>query len=201
MPLRVVSSDTAGLRRPDGRADWSRLMARAQDGDQQAYRSLLEDLAPYLRAIASRCFQQQSDIEDAVQDVLLTIHAVRQTYDPGRPFGPWLLAIANRRIIDRLRRETRARSREVVLATEHETLSDPTANLERHDHLTADQLNDALRKLAPDQRQAVTMLKLEERSLEETAAATGRSVSSLKVSTHRALKKLRQLLNPQDRRP
>ncbi len=37
-------------------------------------------------------------ITDAVQDVLLTVHMVRHAYDPSRPFGPWLLAIANRRI-------------------------------------------------------------------------------------------------------
>ena len=107
LPLKLVASDVAAARRPDGAPDWSRLMARAQDGDQHAYRALLEDVAPYLRAIASRCFRQQGDIEDAVQDVLLTLHAVRHTYDPQRPFGPWLLAIANRRIIDRLRRDTR----------------------------------------------------------------------------------------------
>jgi len=28
--------------------------------------------------------------EDAVQDVLLAIHEKRHTYDPARPFGPWL---------------------------------------------------------------------------------------------------------------
>jgi RNA polymerase sigma-70 factor (ECF subfamily) len=201
VPLKLVASDVAAPRRPDGAADWSRLMARAQDGDAQAYRTLLEDVAPYLRAIASRCFRQQSDIEDAVQDVLLTLHAVRQAYDPNRPFGPWLLAIANRRIIDRLRRETRARKREVTLAAEHETFSDPAANLERQDHLATEQLNQALQKLPTDQRQAITMLKLEERSLQEAAAASGRSVASLKVATHRALKKLRQFLKAKDAMP
>jgi len=87
-------------------------MARAQDGDRQAYRILLEDATPFLRALAGRCFKETADVEDVVQDVLLTVHAVRQTYDPRRPFGPWLVAIANRRIIDRLRRQKRARARE-----------------------------------------------------------------------------------------
>lgn len=201
VPLKLVASDVAAARQPDGAPDWSRLMGRAQDGDQHAYRALLENVAPYLRAIASRCFRQQGDIEDAVQDVLLTLHAVRQTYDPQRPFGPWLLAIANRRIIDRLRRDTRARSREIALAAEHETFSDPAANLERRDHLAAEQLNQALQQLPHDQRQAVTMLKLEELSLQEAATASGRSVGSLKVATHRALKKLRQLLKTGDGSP
>src|SRR5438046_2163255 len=71
-----------------------------------------------------------NDVEDAVQDILLTIHSIRQTYDPARPFGPWLVTIANRRFVDRLRRQGRVRARETSLTTEHETLSEPRANLE-----------------------------------------------------------------------
>ena len=41
--------------------------------------------------------------EDAVQDVLLAIDQKRHTYDPARPFGPWLAAIARYKWIDRLR--------------------------------------------------------------------------------------------------
>jgi len=46
---------------------------------------------------------------------------VRHAYDPRRPFGSWLVAIANRRMIDRLRRETRQRAREIELSAKHET--------------------------------------------------------------------------------
>jgi len=102
-------SDVADM---TGVRDWSDLMANAQDGDRHAYRALLEDMVPYLRALAARRFEEPAGVDDAVQDVLLTVHAVRHTYDPHRPFGPWLVAIANRRIIDRLRRHLRARSRE-----------------------------------------------------------------------------------------
>jgi DNA-directed RNA polymerase specialized sigma24 family protein len=111
--LRLVASAVRGGAEKAGERDWSRLMAAAQDGDRAAYRALLEAVTPYVRALASRCFRDTGDTEDAVQDVLLTIHAVRHAYDPARPFGPFLVAIANRRIIDRLRRQTRARSREI----------------------------------------------------------------------------------------
>src|SRR5215472_17885669 len=70
-------------------ANWSKLMARSQDGDREAYRTLLETVTPYIRSLAARCFKQPTDVEDAVQDVLLTIHMVRHAYDPCRPFGPW----------------------------------------------------------------------------------------------------------------
>lgn len=180
--------------------DWSQLMVRAQDGDRQAYRALLEDVTPYLRSIAGRCFKQASDIEDAVQDVLLTVHMVRHAYDPARPFGPWLLAIANRRIIDRLRRDTRKKAREIELAPQHETFAADATNL---DVAISDEksLTEAIERLPPDQRQAIKMLKLNEMSLKEAAAASGRSISALKVATHRAVKSLRKMLKVKSERP
>jgi RNA polymerase sigma-70 factor, ECF subfamily len=201
----VASSADApvGAERNTNRArDWSGLMARAQDGDRHAYRALLEDLTPYLRTLAARCFKEPSDAEDAVQDVLLTVHAIRHTYDPGRPFGPWLVAIANRRIIDRLRRHIRARSREIELSSEHETFSPDAANFQFED-TSADQaaLHAAIATLAPDQRLAINLLKLKEMSLKEAAQASGRSVSALKVATHRAIKSLRKRLRQSSETP
>ena len=201
----VASSADApvGAERNTNRArDWSGLMARAQDGDRHAYRALLEDMTPYLRTLAARCFREPSDAEDAVQDVLLTVHAVRHTYDPGRPFGPWLVAITNRRIIDRLRRHIRARSREIELSSEHETFSPDAANFQFED-TSADQaaLHAAIATLAPDQRLAISLLKLKEMSLKEAALASGRSVSALKVATHRAIKSLRKRLRQSSETP
>ena len=128
--LTLVGAASAESTRNAGGLDWSKLMALAQDGDRQAYRTLLQDVTPYLRSIAARCFKQPSEVEDAVQDVLLTIHTVRHAYDPSRPFGPWLVAIANRRFIDRLRRETRVKAREIALSTEHETFPESQTNLD-----------------------------------------------------------------------
>jgi RNA polymerase sigma factor (sigma-70 family) len=192
----------AGEGREGGTRDWSGLMARAQDGDRHAYRALLEDMTPYLRAMAARRFKEPSDAEDAVQDVLLTVHAVRHTYDPGRPFGPWLAAIANRRIIDRLRRHIRARSREIELSDQHETFSSDAANL-HFDDASADSaaLHAAIATLAPDQRVAINLLKLKEMSLKEAALASGRSVSALKVAVHRAIKSLRKRLGQTSQTP
>jgi RNA polymerase sigma-70 factor (ECF subfamily) len=194
--LTLVGAPTVDETRKAGGLDWSRLMARAQDGDRQAYRTLLQDLTPYLRLLAGRCFRQPSEAEDAVQDVLLTVHMVRHAYDPGRPFGPWLIAIANRRFIDRLRRATRMKAREIGLSAEHETFPEPETNLDRElSEQTA--LNEAIKRLPLEQRQAVTLLKLNELSLKEASALSGRSIAALKVATHRAIRNLRTILKKQ----
>ncbi|WP_085123077.1 sigma-70 family RNA polymerase sigma factor [Tistlia consotensis] len=174
--------------------DWSILMARTQDGDGSAYRRLLEEVTPHLRSLAARRHRDTSDAEDAVQDILLTLHAVRQTYDPSRPFGPWLFAIANRRLVDRLRRQGWLRSKETMLTLEHETFSQRQANL-------ADRISDrceletAIGRLPAKQRQAVRLLKLDDLPLKEAAAETGQSVGALKAATHRGLRNLRTMLS------
>ena len=189
--LTLVSTDRERSSR--GQSDWSRLMACAQGGDRDAYRALLTEIEPYIRSIAIRYLSRSADMEDAVQDVLMTVHSIRQTYDPKRPFGPWLVAIAHRRIIDRLRRTTRHWTREVELSAEHETFAAEPANLLSGKPVEL-ALVSAIDKLPPDQRDAIRMLKLKEMSLKEASQASGRSVTALKVATHRAIRNLRKLL-------
>ena len=183
-------------RRGDRMLDWSICMARAQEGDREAYRRLLEEITPYLRSLAARLIRDRSDVEDAVQDALLSVHAVRHTYDPMRPFGPWLVAIARRRFVDGLRRRGRVASRETPLEVEHETFAAPDTNFQE---VASDgrAVREALEGLPPGQREAIRMLKLEEMSLKEAAASSGMSVAALKVATHRGLKSLRKVFGKQ----
>lgn len=194
--LRLVGKDdsggafgTASVTRD---VDWSILMGRTQEGDRAAYLRLLREITPYLRSLAARRHRDPNDIEDAVQDVLLTIHSIRQTYDPTRPFAPWLVAIANRRFIDRLRRQGRTRDREIPLTAEHETFCEPQASLE----VSPDrqELEGAVNNLPPAQQEALRLLKFKQMSLKEAATVSGMSITSLKVNAHRALKNLRKML-------
>jgi RNA polymerase sigma-70 factor (ECF subfamily) len=174
-------------------AAWSALMARAQDGDGVAYRRLLEEITPYLRALAARHRPLSGEIEDAVQDILLTLHAIRHTYDPSRPFGPWLVTIARRRIVDRLRRRGR-HAAEIALGPEHETIAAVGPNL--YALLSGRRgLRDAIDRLPPGQRRAVLLLKLRGLSLKEAASESGMSIAALKVASHRGLKALRAMLD------
>lgn len=191
-PTLSLVADTRDAR-PDGTPDWSVLMARAQAGNRDAYRHLLEAITPYLRSLVVRHIANRSDAEDTVQDILLTLHTVRHTYDPARPFGPWLVTIANRRIVDGLRRRGRLSAHETPFEPEHETLSTSAANLQE-EAVDARVLREAMERLPAGQRDAIRMLKLEERSLLEASAASGLSVAALKVATHRALKKLREMI-------
>ena len=179
---------------------WAELMAQAQAGDRDAYRRLLSEITPYLRTLAQRQHRDSRDVEDSVQDILLTVHSIRHTYDPARPFKPWLVAIGRRRIIDRLRVNRRGRLRETELTEEHETFSAPATNI--HEAQSDSRLlHEAMESLPAGQREAIRLLKIEEKSLKEASAESGMSVAALKVSVHRAVKALRTLMERKSEEP
>src|SRR5215471_10163225 len=173
---------------------WSRLMATAQDGDREAYRRLLGEIVPFVRAIVARQHRMPDRAEDVVQDVLLTLHRVRHTYDPGRSFKHWLAMIARRRSIDALRRRLRLGSLEVSDDIAYETFADPRANRMIETREAGEGLRAAVAGLPERQRQALELVKLREMSLREASQASGISVAALKVNVHRALKALRARL-------
>jgi RNA polymerase sigma factor (sigma-70 family) len=170
---------------------WALWMAAAQDGDTAAYARLLRDIAPFLRVLVRRRCRQPDRCEDIVQDVLLTLHRVRHTYEPVRPFSPWLAAICDRRAIDALRRYGRLRARETTDSHAYETFADPSANKDLEAGDAAQALAAMVASLPPAQREALELLKVKEMSLLEASAVSGQSVGALKVSVHRAIKALR----------
>lgn len=174
------------------------LMRAAQAGDSDAYRRFLEAATPTVRATirGRRAFLPAADVEDLVQDVLLSLHAVRHTYDPGRPFGPWLGAIIRNRLADAARRHARRRAHEVAAGEESETFPALPTNEERVAAVgDPEALRAAIAALPPSQRTAVELLKLREMTLKEAAAASGQSIGALKVAVHRAIRALRQALS------
>lgn len=179
-----------------GDAQWSQWMRQAQAGDRATYQRLLQALVPYLSAIARRHFGAADGVEDAVQDVLMIVHRVRHTYEPERPFKPWLATIANRHCIDLMRRARRSRQQEAVDPTLLDAHPDDAPKPD--DALQHLQASEGFRRtvasLPQRQRTAIELLKLQELSLREASQASGLSIPALKVSVHRAVKSLRRKL-------
>jgi RNA polymerase sigma factor (sigma-70 family) len=170
-------------------------MRAAQGGDSNAFRRLLKDCVPLTACIIRAQGVRGAAIDDVVQEVLLTIHRIHGTYDPDRPFLPWLRAIARRRAIDHLRRAAR-QLQEIYDPLTYEAETD-TGPLPGHALETRErdaQLVSALARLTEGQRQAVEHLGLRELSLQEASLLTGRSKGSLQVGLHRAIKALRNTL-------
>jgi RNA polymerase sigma factor (sigma-70 family) len=173
------------------------LMRSAQDGDGSAYAALLREITPWLRQMMrhQRRFLQPQDIEDLVQDVLLSLHAVRATYDPKRPFLPWLAAIARNRLADSARRYVRRAANEVAAEKLPVTFPDERAKRPMDAYGDPEALRHAIESLPRGQRRAVELLKLRELSLKEAARESGMTVGALKVAVHRGIQALRKALS------
>jgi RNA polymerase sigma factor (sigma-70 family) len=178
----VQTMATAAATDPHG---WGALMIAAQAGETGPYRRLLAELRPWLVRYFSRRLPPSS-VEDAVQDTLIAIHAKRHTYDPKRPFGPWLAGVARYKWIDRLRIAARHAADELP-----ESLATP-------DHEAAVTSALALRglmaQLKVPQAEVIRLVKLDGLSIEEAAARTGQSVALVKVNIHRGLGRLAKIV-------
>jgi RNA polymerase sigma factor (sigma-70 family) len=174
----------------------SALMSKAQDGDQVAYVSLLREVLPILKRLvqARLGFLPVMDREDLVQDILMSLHAARATYDPARPFKPWLMTIAHNRMVDQARRNSRRAANEITVDEYPADLADTDAGAAADRYGDPEELRQAIEVLPKGQRSAIELLKLREMSLKEASQATGMSISALKVSVHRAVKTLRTSL-------
>jgi RNA polymerase sigma-70 factor (ECF subfamily) len=171
---------------------WRLLAARAQGGDRAAYNSLLREIQPFIYKAIAGTLARPDWADDIVQDVLLSVHKSLKTYSPSMPFKPWLGAIIGFRRTDCLRRHYSARM------DKQTTLEDPGYT---NSHVTnsrhAGEYKDierALGELPAKQRRVFEMIRIEGYSAKETANEMKMSVSAVKVSAHRAMKKLQDKL-------
>jgi RNA polymerase sigma-70 factor (ECF subfamily) len=172
------------------------LMQAAQAGDSDAYLLLLREITPRVRQIVGRRRGngRADDVEDLVQEVLLSVHVARASYDPRRPFLPWLLALVRHRMADRARRHARHARHEVQVENLDVTFAEVNAKYRVETRIDSLALHDAIEALPAGQREAIEMLKLRGLSLKEAAGVTGLSPGALKVATHRAIAALRRRL-------
>lgn len=166
-------------------ASLARLMTLSQRGDKQAYAALLEACQRWLRGYYARRIAP-GQLDDLVQETLIALHNKRASWDPSRPFLPWLAAVARYRWVDHLRRLYRhdaAELHEELMGSDDEPAIAARISLER-----------LLGLLPPAQQQAIALVKIEGLSIAEASAQTGQSESLVKVNIHRGLKKLAALI-------
>lgn len=165
-----------------------RLMGAAQAGDRLAYEQLLRRVAGLVQVFVARRVGDVSWADDVVQDCLVALHRARHTYDPARPFVPWLYAIAQNRLVDALRVQRRRLLREIQPGLTPEPIRRP---VQERDALFRD-IRRAVAGLPDKQRKVIELLKFEELSVREVATRLGMSEANVKVTAHRGYRALRR---------
>ncbi|MEE4200793.1 sigma-70 family RNA polymerase sigma factor [Erythrobacter sp.] len=161
---------------------FARLMKAAQDGDKPATNVLLSEAGLWLERYFRRRIAADA-VDDLVQDVLIAFYNKRATWDPKRPFLPWLAAIARYRWIDHLRKHYRHEAKELM--------EDDAVEDSEEDVVTARVSLDRLFTHLPEkQAKAIELVKIGGLSIREASQKTGQSESLIKVNIHRGIKKL-----------
>jgi len=163
------------------------LMLQSLTGDAASYRLFLGELTAHLRLfLRKRLRRLPEEIEDLVQELLLAIHIQRHTYDARQPLTPWVHAIARYKLIDLLRRRSRTDSLNDSLDDREEPFAatDFEASEARYD------IAKLLHQLPDRQRLPIQYVKIEGRSVADTARRIGMSESAVKIGIHRGLKAL-----------
>jgi RNA polymerase sigma-70 factor (ECF subfamily) len=123
-----------------------------------------------------------------VQESLLAVHRARHTYDPARPFAPWLYAIVQNRFIDALRVQRRRVLRELQADA---ALEFGNRAPQERDALLRD-VRRAVSGLPDNQRRVIELLKFEDLSVREVATRLGMTEANVKVTAHRGYRALRK---------
>ncbi len=160
-------------------------------GDQRAYAQFLERITPRLRRVAAiKC--AASDVDDVVQEILVSIHKARHTYDGQRSIRPWLTSITKFRIADHLRKHyVQRRDKTVDIDELEEILPDVTQT--GADNESIDELLDGVPE---NQQRILRLMHVEGYTAREIGVQMDMNESAVKVAAHRALKKIRNKFWP-----
>jgi RNA polymerase sigma-70 factor (ECF subfamily) len=180
--------------RDERRSAASEAMGRYAEGDDQAFATVYDALAPRLLQFLTRMTRDTAAAQDLLQQTFLNMHLARARFAPGSAVEPWSFAIARRLFIDHVRRFRReiadgrwrdpmgheANGEEVALAKE-----------------LGATLNHELDALPPILREAFVLVKEQGLSLAEAAEVLGTTVPAVKLRAHRATVALRRVARPE----
>jgi RNA polymerase sigma-70 factor (ECF subfamily) len=166
-------------------------MRLALAGDKRAYASALEETAMLLRPYLARRLRQGSDLEDLVQEILISIHKARHTYDCERPYKPWALAIARFRLNDYLRKHY---ADKLHGASELEDAEGLDMQDVTKAGLSYESIKGEVEQLPGKQAMILQLMHEEGYTAREVAEKIGMKESAVKVAAHRAYKVLKKKL-------
>lgn len=182
-----IDSDNVRDRHEEERA----LVARAKDGDDNAFQELVVRYETDVFRVAYLILRDAAEAEDAAQEAFLRAHRSIRRFDEERPFRPWVLKIASNQALSMLRR-FRRRTEPLtgpVAATPSYSIDDTLIDRERVSLLLA-----ALNRMREQERVVVYLRYFMDFSERELAEYMECAQGTVKSRLHRALRRLREIV-------
>jgi len=193
---------SASDNRDDGDAFVLAAIRRVLDGDVEAFAAVVNACQGLIAADLARRLPAQ-DVPEVAQAVFLRAFRSLPSYRREAPFRIWILRIARHAAMDFWRRKYRRRDQAFsdldeaglrrVETSQQEILAERRKDQDARD-AAREWLDAALVRLSPDDRAVITLVELEERSMEDAARRLGCGLSAVKVRAFRARRRLKRIL-------
>jgi RNA polymerase sigma-70 factor (ECF subfamily) len=174
----------------EGTTSDEELIRETLRGDERAFAELAGRHKSRVFGLASRFARNPADLEDICQEVFIQAFFKLRQFRGDSPFGHWLLRIATYKCYDYLRR----RRRDSVVDLLPEPGAEIAAARPALANADLERLDAALAELSAKERLVITLLEIEDRSVQEVSTLTGWSAANVKVRAFRARAILRKLL-------
>jgi RNA polymerase sigma-70 factor (ECF subfamily) len=177
---------------------WAEAMRAERRGEALVYERMLKEIAtPLRRSLAPRLARVglgAHEAEDLVQEILIGLHGKRHTWDPTRPFLPWLYAITRYKLIDFTRHRRHDTRRRVDLPLEDwlNIVESPAGEANR----STCEVDRHLAVLPVSQRRIVRAIALEGVSVRNVARDLSTSEGAVRMTLHRAIRRLLGAADP-----
>ena len=181
-----------------GKPELADMMRRYCAGESNAFNELYSALSPALFGYLMKMSGNRSLAEDLLQQTFMKVHRSRASYVEGADPSPWIYAIAHRTFIDAVRKQKRAKVKltfdgELRPQAAHITGQDIDNVEVGPDPEVVEQAMTALSELPELQRQAVVLVKLQGKSIQDAAEIAGTTPGAMKVRAHRGYSALRRV--------
>lgn len=166
-------------------------------GDDGAFSLLVTRYKRRIFSLAARFSRDNDELEDICQEVFIKTYENLKSFRSDAPFEHWLTKVAVRACHDHLR--SRRNRYKHTSIDEHELdFRDYAAESREGTRQAREVLYRAMALLKPDERLVITLLELEQYSVNEIADMTGWSSANVKVRAYRARQSLKRILEKID---
>ena len=177
------------------------VLARARQGDSDAFRALVETHSRQVFRLAFRMTGNEQDAEDVVQESFLRAYKQLGRFESRANFGTWLYRIVSNCSVDLMRAKQARHDQVRGDSIDEGAMELPAVDVPGPERMAQSaeidrRVQDALRELSPLERAAFTLRHYEGRTIEEISSTLGLGTSAAKHSVFRAVKKLRVALAP-----
>jgi len=186
---------TPAVDKEERRADDRPCILAVQKGDKAAFEELVKKYQKRLMRFVIMMLGRRDPADDIVQEAFVKAYLAINSFEPDRPFYPWLATIARNLAINRIKKEDRekpASEYEEINELQTDESSNPLAEMMSKENDR--RLMQAVKSLAPQFREVFVLRMIENMSYDEIAAKLNISAGTVDSRLHRAREKLVQML-------